>query len=226
MTFTMGDPDGKVSFGGDGAFDTEAGRTALTLDLGGVDELLDEPVEIVVDGHVTYLRLPMLAPLIGDAGWLSASAADLGQVGGALGLPGGGTDPTQILETLRGAGDAHEVGPQVIRGVPTTRYDAKIDFEDALDGAPPGQRDRIEAQLDDLGATLDELPVSVWIDADGLARRFQIELGGAGGQLTMVVELFDYGEPVHIVVPSPADVTPFSEVLGSLAGSFTDQAGA
>jgi len=230
MTFTIGGTDGEVAFGGVGAFDTQARRTTLLLDLGAVDEGLDEPLEIVVDGDVTYLRLPMLASLTGEAGWLSVTADDLDQAGGAIGLPGGGTDPTQILEALRGAGAVEEVGPQDVRGVATTRYDATIDLATALDEAPADERGRIEAQLDELGATLEDLPVSVWIDAEGLARRVQIELdsGALGiaegdGQLTMTLELFDYGEPVQIAVPALADVTAFDEVLGSLADSFTDE---
>lgn len=230
MTLTIGGPDGEVAFDGVGAFDTVAGRTTLLLDLGAVDEDLDEPIEIVVDGDVTYLRLPMLASLTGEAGWLSATADDLGRVGGAFGLPGGGTDPTQILEVLRGAGAVEEVGPQAVRGVATTRYDATIDLAAALDEAPAEERGRIDAQLDDLGATLDDLPVSVWVAADGLARRVQIELDGdalgiaeGDGPLTMTLELFDYGEPVQIAVPAPGDVTPFNEILGSLDDAFTDE---
>ena len=208
VTFTIDGPDGTFAFGGAGAFDLDAGQAALTLDLGGLGASFDEPLEIVVDGAVRYLRLPMLASLTGEAGWLSASAEDLGRAGAALGLPAVGADPTQILEALRGAGAVDAVGPQDVRGVRTTRYDATIA----------------------LGEALTDAPVSVWIDADGLARRVQVELDGAGpwgsdgeGQITMMLELFDYGEPVQIVVPSPAGATPFSEIASMLVSAFTDE---
>lgn len=208
VTFTIDGPESTFALGGAGAFDRAAGQAALTLDLGALGASFDEPLEIVADGAVTYLRLPMLASLTGSAGWLSASAEDLGQAGDALGLPAVGADPTQILEALRGAGAVDEVGQQDVRGVRTTRYDATID----------------------LGEALTDVPVSVWIDADGLARRVQVELDGAGpwgsegeGQITMILELFDYGEPVQIVVPSPAGATPFSEIASLLVSAFTDE---
>ena len=34
----------------------------------------------------------------------------------------------------------------------------------------------------------------------------------------MTMELFDYGEPVDIVIPSADEVTPFSEVMGGFGG--------
>ena len=72
----------------------------------------------------------------------------------------------------------------------------------------------VEAQLEQLGELGDaEIPVDVWIDADGLPRRMQLDMGGdvrASGRrrrtLTMTIELFDYGEPVDIEVPSPDEV--------------------
>ena len=238
MTFTIGDAEREVSFGGEGSYDAAAGRMSLTFDLGGMSDALaqtgevlpsgfDEPLEIVVDGDATYLRVPMLEGLTGATGWLSLSVDDLSQAGGTLGLPGGSTDPLQILEALRGVGNVEEVGSEDVRGVPTTRYEATIDLATALAQAPAEQRDHLEAQLGELDATLDELPVSTWIDADGLVRRLQIALGagtiGAAGPVTMVVELFDYGEPVDIVVPAPEDVTPFGDVLGSFSGALTDE---
>jgi hypothetical protein len=83
----------------------------------------------------------------------------------------------------------------------------------------------VEAQLDQLGDA--EMPVDVWVDADGLPRRLQIDLGGMvaamgldGGSAVMTIEFFDYGVPVDIEVPSPDEVTPITEVLGGLGGAF------
>ena len=39
-------------------------------------------------------------------------------------------------------------------------------------------------------------------------------IGSGGDGATMTIELFDYGEPVDIEVPSPDEVTPFTDGLG------------
>ena len=71
----------------------------------------------------------------------------------------------------------------------------------------------IEAQLDQLGET--SIPVDVWVDADGLVRRMQLDMGGMlGGTATLTIELFDYGQPVDIEVPSPDDVRSLTDGLG------------
>ncbi len=63
------------------------------------------------------------------------------------------------------------------------------------------------------------------MDADGLPRRFSLtfddlaaEQLSEDGTMAMTMEFFDYGEPVSIDVPSPDEVTPFSDVMGGLGG--------
>ena len=70
------------------------------------------------------------------------------------------------------------------------------------------------------------MPVDVWIDGDGLPRRMTVDMGATFGSAsagedagaTMTIELFDYGQPVDIEIPSADEVTPFSEVMGGLGG--------
>jgi hypothetical protein len=187
---------------------------------------LDEPMQVVVDGTTAYLRIPMLQNLVGSSGWLSATPEDLGAAGGSLGIASGANDPSQLLEALRGvADDIEEKGPDTIRGVPTTRYGATIDLAKALDAVPPDQRDVLRAQLEGIDASLAEIPVEVWIDADHLARRLVMDLGdmvasamGRGATATMTIDFFDYGEPVEVVVPDASETAPLSEAFGSLGG--------
>ena len=243
LTMAIEAPDGTFEMHGEGAYDTDAGLMRMTMDMGDFfrglaeaegEELppgFDEPMEVVVADGVTYLRIPFLQGLTGQDGWLSATPEDLGQSGGSLGLPTGGTDPTQLLESLRGTGEVTEAGTEDVRGVPTTRYDVSIDLATALEQAPVDQRERLEAQLDELGGSVEDLPMSVWIDDDGLARRIRVEadatsFGGtaADGRMTMSIEFFAYGEPVEIDVPPADEVTSFTDLLGSFGGALGSEA--
>lgn len=219
-----------------GAFDNDRQQTAMEIDLGGMLEGLgemlpegfDEPTTVVVDGATAYVRSPMLEVLSGTSGWLSVPPEERGQEAGSL-FGAGGSDPSQMLEVLRGVSDDVEVaGREEIRGVPATRYTATIDLAHALEEVPVDQRPRLQAQLDTMTEGLGNVPVEVWVDDDGLARRLRIGLdqpsGAAGESIagSMTIDFFDYGQPVDIEVPSPDEVTPFTEVMGGLAGALAE----
>ncbi len=239
MTFSYATPDGPVEMVATGAYD--AARFAMELDVaallegvaGSVDEAVpqgfDEPMEMVLAGGTAYLRLPLLESLTGVSGWLSADAGDLDGRADALGLAGTATHPAHLLEVLRGlADDLDERGSELVRGVPTTRYQGTVELDDVLDAVPPGERRGLQAELEGLMSLGGRsVPVEVWIDADGLVRRMQMRFDHLGeeagtfdvaGSATMTLDLFDVGEPVDIAVPGPDEVTPLSEVLAGAGG--------
>lgn len=236
MTVAFDAPDGSFEILSTGAYSGE--KMMVEVDFGDAlaglgapgDEPIpggfDEPLQIVVDGASAYLRIPMLQALTGSTGWLSATPEELAAAGGSLGVTAGSGDPSQLLDTLRGvAGEVDEVGTEEVRGVATTRYRATVDLGRAIDEAPEAQREEVRAMLDGLGSDVASVPVEVWVDADGLARRFVMDFGdlaaqvmGADGSATITVELFDYGEDVAIEIPDPSEVTPIGGLLGSLGG--------
>jgi hypothetical protein len=222
-----------------GAFDA-GGQMALTMDMGSVvDELaagtdetvpdgFSDPWEVVADGDTIYMKVPMLGMMLGDVGWISMTPDDLGADASDLGLGAGAFDPSKMLESLRGVGgEPQVVGEEAVRGVETTHYRVEIDLADALAAVPESERESVEASLEQLGDLSGAvIPVDVWIDADDLPRRLQMDMTGAFGELTgedagmtMTMEVFDYGADVDIEVPPADEVTPFSEVLGGL-GDF------
>ncbi len=182
--------------------------------------------EMVADGSTFYLRAPVFE-MMGASGWLSVSPEDLGATDESLGFGAGAYDFTQTLESLRGvSGEPEVVGQEEVRGVETTHYRASMNLAEALEQAPAGQREQLEAAFEQMGGADEvDLPVDVWIDEDDLPRRLRIEMGslfaaaGLGdGTMTMTMELFGYGEPVEIEVPPADEVTPLAEALGGLGG--------
>jgi hypothetical protein len=225
-----------------GAIDAAAEQMRMEMDMGALFDQLAEstgeavppglagPMEMVADGSTLYMRAPMFS-MMGVDGWISMSPEDLGTTAEGLGLGAGAYDFTQTLESLRGVdGEPEVVGQEEVRGVETTHYRATMDLAQALEEAPAEQREQLEAAFEQLGGGKDlgdvDVPVDVWIDADDLPRRMRMDMGSlfaaagmAGGEATMTMDLFDYGEPADIQVPSPGEVTPIDEAFGALDGA-------
>lgn len=215
-----------------GALDRPARRLALDLELPGI--LVgaglagaDQPMQIVVDGDTTYLRVPLLEPITGTAGWLAADTATLAELSGAELFDPSASDPTSVLEVLRGVSDHIEVvAEEPIRGVATTHYRTDVDLDEALASAPEAAR-LLDGGAGSALADLQSVPVDVWLDGDGLLRRLVVTIapaGGAGPPLTasFTLELYDYGAPVDIEVPPPAEVAPAGDVLGSMRDAWLE----
>ncbi|MDP1806442.1 MAG: hypothetical protein Q8K72_14805 [Acidimicrobiales bacterium] len=213
-----------------GAFDRPGGRLAIDLDLSGLLGQAglagaDQPMQVVIDGSTAYLRLPMLEPLTGTSGWLAADVASLDELERSALFGAAAADPSSALEVLRGSSDDLEVvGPESIRGLPTTHYRTTVDLADALDAAPEVAR-MLDGPATELPVDLGAVPVDVWLDDAGLVHRLVIAIEPTHGAAppvtaTLTLELFDHGRPVDIEVPQAHEVTPADEVLGSLGQAF------
>jgi hypothetical protein len=215
---------GTVTFGGAGAFDEAAGAMTMTVDMGAMlrqvaeatgEQLppgLDDPMQVVIVGDVFYLSMPQLDQ--SDGRWITGSLDEL--TGTDLGM-GSTSDPAAMLDSLGGVSDdVQEVGREQVRGVETTRYRASVDVMRALEELPPADRDRLAAQIGMFGDV--PIPVEVWIDDDGLVRRFDMVyddlLTAAAGEsvsASMSMEFYAYGEPVEISPPPPGETVPIDE---------------
>lgn len=235
MTITVDTPQGEFEMLASGGYSGD--QAVIEMDLGSMmaqlAELtgetvpggLDQSMQMVADGTDFYLRWPMLEQITGTAGWISMSAEDLGMASSSLGFGAGTNDPSQFLETLRGTSDdLEEIGSEEIRGVATTHLRATIDIDRALAEMPSDQRELLAPQLEGIDPGGSGFPVDAWIDADGLPRRLSMDFSslaaamGSGGSASVSIDFFDYGEPVEVVVPDPADTTPFGDVMGAFGG--------
>lgn len=244
ITMQIPEQEGPVTLSGEGAFDYEARRGRLTYDFGELFAALgqtlpgaDEPVEIVLDGNVFYMKFGLLSNLVpGVKPWIKF---DLESLAGREGLDLSQFqsinqgDPSQILEYLRAAGSVEEVGTEEVRGVETTHYKGVIDLDRVAGLAPADVRDQLRQSIDQLEEQtgLSELPVEVWIDGDGLPARIQYSFdgsvlsGGEGEGFTTIftMELYDWGADVTVEPPPASEVTDSSELTG-LTGAGTGTA--
>jgi hypothetical protein len=223
----------------DGAFDNAGQRGRMDMDLssfaklisglgeafggeqGDVPPELSDPdawkIELVVDGTQVFMRVPFLDSQLQGKQWVGGDLKELalGQ-GQSVDLGSlAATDPRDALDALEAVtGPLEVVGREEVRGVETTHYRTTLDpakLADALESAAEGSSDLLSgftqamAQVD-----LSAVPIEVWVDDEGLLRKYLIDLeleqGGQSLSTSVGLELFDYGEPVSVDVPDPADV--------------------
>src|SRR6202035_1659761 len=163
-----------------------------------------------------YVSSPLFAgKLPGGARWMKI---DLGRVGQAAGfnleqLAGGQSNPAQLLEYLKGSGGrVTTVGPELIRGVPTTHFRGTVDLGKVADAMPSTDRSQLRKALaKPIAQTgLSSLPVDVWVDAHRLVRRIalvvSIHTAGQQAQLHMTIDLFGFGATPSVSVPPAGEV--------------------
>ena len=230
-----GVPEG-MSFdvAGQGAVDFENRNAVMALRMPmGTGE-----TEVRQIGTTVYQRIPeaMRAQTPGQGPWLRMDLDEMmrEQYGASFSQMQGNapSDPSQQLAYLRGVSDSvEEVGEEEVRGEPTTHYRATVDLEKAAEeqDLPEESRRAQEQMTRQLGTT--ELPMDVWIDGEGLVRRYEMNLpmpappnqtspnvsqNGAGEmEMTMVQEFYDFGTPVNVEPPPAEETTDFAEIMAA-----------
>ncbi|HXG75689.1 MAG TPA: hypothetical protein VNJ53_03875, partial [Gaiellaceae bacterium] len=222
-----------IGLSGEGAFDADAERAHVAVDLSAFASLLgglfaglagpqapdlQDPdgwrIEAIQDGEATYVRFPALAELLPDGrSWVLARPGSAGQGFDFSQLRQfSGNDPRELLELLRAAsGTIEVVGTESLRGTEVTHYRATVDPERASilpRGGEPADGALAEQLLAQSG--VEAIPVDVWMDGSGLVRKLALTVTGTqpgtaeSGTASMSFELWDYGEDVGIE-PPPAD---------------------
>jgi hypothetical protein len=151
--------------------------------------------EMIYDGANAYVRV---------AGrWTGFFLADPGG-------PRGPNDPLWPLDALFGAsGDAVEIGPEAVRGVPATRYRLTVDLARADTALPAGV-----SVPSGPYRSLSALPAEVWLDAAGLARRISVNSEpDTANAVWSIVELWDFGVAADITPPGPDELLAPAEAF-------------
>jgi hypothetical protein len=207
-----------VKGSGDGAFDLGSKTGQMSLDMHSGDQSFQ--MDEVLAMPVIYMRSSVLGlPQLDDGSyeWLKV---DLQAQGKKMGIDFSSltnSNPTDTLTQLGKYGaDVETVGTEDVRGVSTTHYRATLDMAEAAakeKGAAADSLRKVALLLDDT-----KVPVDIWIDDTGLTRRFSQSFSEhVPGQsdsmkLSMTYELYDYGAPVTIKVPDPANVVDSAKI--------------
>ncbi|HEX6525556.1 MAG TPA: hypothetical protein VF070_36930 [Streptosporangiaceae bacterium] len=210
------------------------GETAMKMTAGGRQLWTTQQI---IDGRKTYSKISIkglpasaLASLPGVAGWseetwTGASSSDLpgilSNIGG-LSNPAGIASPASLLGLLRAqASSVQNLGAEVLDGINTTHYRALIPLSHLVVGTPA------EFQQAERVFGTNFIGVDYWIDSSDLLRQLRLVITAlrqpsattsSPGEVTMPLGTFpvtfsvslrlsNYGTPVHVVPPPPAQIT-------------------
>ena len=212
MTFVFsGGGQGGASFRststGSGAFDFERRRGSLTMKVAGTPGGPGTSIQTVMDRSIVYMKCPGATS---GAQWIRFDAAKLSGVD-----PNSfGSDPSTTLDYVKSvSGDVEEVGKERVRGTETTHYRFTASVDRMLERVKPEARERQRQSFRQMGVS--SIPVDVWIDDEGLPRKMVMKMesirGTNGGSFEMTMEMFDYGKPVNVSLPSAAQAVELSE---------------
>lgn len=198
----------RFDFSGEGAYDTEADRAALTFDLSSLAGLLGAffgglggtndknpfdfgdagawKIDAVQDGTVVYLRFPAIASQLPEGkSWVRVDPASTGKAAGfdlSELRDFSGTDPRSLLDLVKAvSGEIETVGAEELRGVDTTHYRATVDLRKYEQLVPPAERKELGSMVEDLieQSGLAEMPFDIWLDEEGRVRKVESAFSAA-----------------------------------------------
>ncbi len=163
-----------------------------------------EVINIASDVWMAYPLLSKASGVPNAKPWIHLNAAQLGVTAEQL-AASQGADPSQGLQYLKGlGGEAKVVGTEQVDGVSTTHYASSISLAALTKTATPAQTSQIKQVFGDKPV----LPVDIWVDAQGRARRFDMSMTTNSTAMQMSMKssykFGKFGEPVSISAP-PAD---------------------
>jgi hypothetical protein len=208
-----------VKQNGEGEFAAKGKRGSLTMTTSGAGADLE--MQMVVAWPVIYIRFPAGsgAELPPGKEWVGV---DMQKLGEKLGfdfnelMQANQSDPAQGLAYLREVADLETVGTEEVRGIETTHFRGVVDLRRVAEEVPEA-KDSVERLIE--LSKVDRVPSEVWVSADGLIRRIKFSYdnmrppGARPMDMTMQMELYDFGARVSIEEPPAAEVIPLQRLL-------------
>jgi hypothetical protein len=155
--------------------------------------------EMISANNIYYFRGGPFSHLPGGKEWVRVKSAPLPNLGQS--------DPATMLDYVAATSDVTEKGDEQIRGAHTKHYTARIQVDKLAERASPDTRPRVQKLVETMrDSGIEEIPLDVWVDDQGLVRRETMNWHPAGGSIQMKANFFDFGKPVQIEIP-PRDET-------------------
>jgi hypothetical protein len=164
---------------------------------------------------VSYTRSVAFGPLPGGAQWLKIDHSEY------VDAQMQSFDPRDQLEMLRSTDDFRRVGSERVRGVPTIRYRATIDYGKEIERLRDEGQDSAADTLEKVIAANDGVetePVEAWVARDKTIRRlrmwmpFSMDMWPKGTTILATVEFHDFGVEPEIELPGESEVFDVTEI--------------
>jgi hypothetical protein len=236
MQISSGAASAPITATGAGTFDLRdhTGSITMALNLGNDPQITQTlgsstlKMQEIVNGTTIYIKLPAaVASVLPTSGkqWI---AIDLSKLAGIPGLSSltsnpASSNPADMLEYLRAASNSiAAVGHEEVDGFETTHYRAELSLDRAMNDVPAADRAAAQQALSKIEqlTQVHEIPVDVWIDADHLVRRFEMNFGAspAGAPTVnerMTIDISHYGPEPRPALPPAGDVASLNGLIGS-----------
>ncbi|MGZ4260563.1 MAG: hypothetical protein ACXVEW_00565 [Solirubrobacteraceae bacterium] len=178
----------------------------------------------LVNGTTVYVKLPpaIASKLPGGRPWMKVDLAKASGIPGFSSLANNpvSSDPSQFLSYLRAtSGNVSKQGTQVVNGIQTTHYHAKISLDKVPDALPAASRKGAKQAVSSIEQLtgLKQLPVDAWIDSSNLIRRMRLAFAESLApsvklNIAMTMDFLKYGPQSSPNFPSADQVTDASSL--------------
>jgi hypothetical protein len=204
-----------------GVTNLTTGDGNITMDFtGAVGSIMRDGLALRVLHGVAYLQIPASLPNGGFwEKFPSVGAAEASS--GVSGLDA--SVPLKFLAYLETVSKGvRVVGAAAVRNVATIHYKVQANLSRAIAAAkvPPALRDQLRQDVQTPTPGGSSVRVDAWIDSRGLVRRVEMSLGvstpaivarlpaGSKPVVTIVLDLYDFGTPVHVNAPRANQIVP------------------
>jgi hypothetical protein len=189
-------------------------------------------IDVRTIGGMTYCRFPdaTRAQLRVPTPWISFDTTAVGGASSVNTVPASSMDDTiALLEQDSGGliSGATREGAEKVRGVETTRYALTVDIDRVREKVTALAGSSLFAGLVTSNITFRRMEMHVWVDRDGLLRRQNVtqETSVTQGPATVdssssqQTEFYDFGLPVSVVAPPPAETTKVNGLASLMSGA-------
>ncbi|PZF93497.1 hypothetical protein [Micromonospora deserti] len=170
------------------------------------------PITVRMIGTMFYVEIPEAdRASVGGKRWMKLDLTAAGAQAGMDIKQFEDIDPTKQVKTLLATEGVTVVGEETVNGARTVHYTVTAPVATYLGQLDAKMRAGVEQGLAKQGVK--EITIGLWVDEQYQPRRVHMVMGTMSD---LTVDYTDYGKPVNIETPPPAETTDFAEMLAGL----------
>ncbi len=198
---------------GEGDMKMGAGEAAMSMEM----TTPEGTISMVLLDNIFYIKMPQGQELEPGKPWLKIDPNDDNPMAKALGgmteQMSKNADPRATLEQFEKSGEITDTKTEELNGEQTTHYTVTVDVEKlAQNQEDPTMKSAMDQAIK---AGLKDFPMDLWVNEDDLPVRVTLDMPtpnpatGKTESVKMQIDYTDWGKPVDIAAPSPAEVAEF-----------------
>lgn len=176
-------------------------------------------ITAILSGTNLYLQFPGISSLTNGAPWAEIPLSALsGSASSAISQSLQqlqNSNPLAQTQILAASHDVHQVGTQVINGVPTTEYAGTVSPSAALSSLSPSLNQQLAPELNQISG---DISFNIWLDGQHLVRKVTENETVAGQAVSVSMTITSVNKPVTVTVPPASQVDVLSQSGLSNAG--------